>query len=169
GELWCNATWDQILCWPPTPPDTQVLLPCPPYKGVDPTKHAHRRCTSQGMWQSRWPSNPGEVKQGWSNYTRCFIPEMKELMDQLYATSEEDAKLKLHVAEKGRIIEMIGLSISLASILISLLIFSHFRSLQNTRTRIHWHLFVAMKIQLLIRLTLYIDQYIVRGWTLSIT
>ncbi|ROT77351.1 pigment dispersing hormone receptor [Penaeus vannamei] len=37
GGVWCNATWDHILCWPPSPPDTQVELPCPPLKGVDPT------------------------------------------------------------------------------------------------------------------------------------
>lgn len=35
-----------------------------------------------------------------------------------------------------------------------------FRSLRNNRTRIHKNLFIAMVIQVLIRLTLYIDQVI---------
>lgn len=37
-----------------------------------------------------------------------------------------------------------------------------FRSLRNNRTRIHKNLFIAMVIQVLIRLILYIDQAIVR-------
>lgn len=37
------------------------------------------------------------------------------------------------------------------------------RSLRNNRTRIHKNLFVAMMIQVVIRLTLYIDQAITRG------
>lgn len=38
-----------------------------------------------------------------------------------------------------------------------------FRSLRNNRTRIHKNLFVAMVIQVLIRLTLYIDQALIRS------
>nr|XP_045619024.1 PDF receptor-like [Procambarus clarkii] len=72
------------------------------------------------------------------------------------------AGLKLHVAEVSRVIETVGLSLSLASILVSLAIFSYFRSLRNNRTRMHFNLFVAMMIQLMVRLTLYIDQYISR-------
>ena len=37
----CHATWDQLLCWPPTRPGHAVHLPCPPLKGIDPT----RTCT----------------------------------------------------------------------------------------------------------------------------
>jgi hypothetical protein len=37
-----------------------------------------------------------------------------------------------------------------------------YRQLRNTRTRLHRHLFIAMAIQLAIRLTLYIDQAITR-------
>lgn len=36
------------------------------------------------------------------------------------------------------------------------------RSLRNNRTRIHKNLFVAMIIQVIIRLTLYVDQAIIR-------
>lgn len=164
GGVWCNATWDHILCWPPSPPDTQVELPCPPLKGVDPTQMAHRRCTGEGQWQGRvLDAGPEDPTEGWTNYTMCFIPELRQLMDKLYASSEEDAKLKMRVASTGRVMETVGLAISLATILVSLVIFSSFRSLRNNRTRIHWHLFVAMKIQLVIRLTLYIDQYIIRS------
>lgn len=44
-----------------------------------------------------------------------------------------------------------------------LYVFSFFRSLRNNRTRIHKNLFIAMVIQVVIRLTLYIDQAVIRG------
>ncbi|XP_042206987.1 PDF receptor-like [Homarus americanus] len=113
----------------------------------------------RGYWEGR---TPGEVYTGgWTNYTTCLIPEIRILMDKLYAKSKEDAQLKLQVAEVSRVIETVGLSLSLASILVSL-IFSYFRSLRNNRTRMHFNLFVAMMIQLVVRLTLYIDQYVTR-------
>ncbi|XP_045102386.1 PDF receptor-like [Portunus trituberculatus] len=157
---WCNATWDKILCWPPSPPDTVGRLPCPPLKGVDPSQVAQRKCTSAGHWEGRTLAEG--LAGGWTNYTPCLIPEIRILMDKLYAKSKEDAQLKLQVAEVSRVIETVGLSLSLASILVSLAIFSYFRSLRNNRTKMHFNLFVAMVIQLMVRLTLYIDQYITR-------
>ncbi|CAL4061366.1 unnamed protein product, partial [Meganyctiphanes norvegica] len=126
---------------------------------------SYRTCGPGGQWLGRPPEY---LPPGWTNYTLCFIPEIRDLMAKLYKTSQEDAKRKLKVAESSRILETVGLSISLAAILISLIIFSHFRALRNNRTRIHWHLFVAMKIQLVIRLTLYIDQLITRAeWNIG--
>ncbi|XP_047478460.1 PDF receptor-like [Penaeus chinensis] len=157
---WCNATWDRILCWPPTPAGTVSRLPCPPLKGVDPSQVAERRCTAAAHWEGRTLKEG--LEGGWTNYTPCLIPEIRVLMDKLYAKSKEDAQLKLHVAEVSRLIETVGLSLSLASVLVSIVIFSYFRSLRNNRTRMHFNLFVAMVIQLMVRLTLYIDQYITR-------
>lgn len=102
--------------------------------------------------------------------------------------------MKLDIAERTRTLEMIGFSLSLFALLISLTIFCNFRwvkcwwhqvpfdgcreikrfgfpmdgrpvyrSLRNTRTKIHKNLFVAMIIQVIIRLTLYMDQAIVRN------
>lgn len=70
--------------------------------------------------------------------------------------------MKMEIAEKTRTLEFIGLSISLVALLASLVIFCRFRSLRNTRTRIHKNLFVAMVVQVLIRLILYIDIAIFR-------
>lgn len=28
GELFCNTTWDGIICWPTTPSGTTAVLPC---------------------------------------------------------------------------------------------------------------------------------------------
>ena len=37
GSLWCNATWDTVLCWPAARANTSITLQCPPLKGLDPT------------------------------------------------------------------------------------------------------------------------------------
>ncbi|KAK7069561.1 Hormone receptor domain, partial [Halocaridina rubra] len=59
--------------------------------------------------------------------------------------------------------EIIGLTLSLLSLLLSLFIFTYFKKLRNNRTRIHKNLFAAMVLQVLVRLILYADQAIVRG------
>lgn len=36
GSLWCNATFDTVLCWPATPANSSITVHCPPLKGLDP-------------------------------------------------------------------------------------------------------------------------------------
>ncbi|KAL2716881.1 PDF receptor isoform X4 [Vespula squamosa] len=86
---------------------------------------------------------------------------MLRLHGRVY-TNMQEGEMKLDIAEKTRILEFVGLSISLVALLASLTIFCRFRSLRNTRTRIHKNLFVAMVVQVLIRLTLYIDIELLR-------
>ncbi|KAF0293772.1 Calcitonin receptor-like protein 1 [Amphibalanus amphitrite] len=92
GDGWCNATFDSILCWPPTAPSTEQLLPCPPFKGVDPNKFARRYCLEDGIWRGR--THHETLVGGWTNYSDCFIPEVKKLMDQLYSSSGDDAGVR---------------------------------------------------------------------------
>lgn len=73
------------------------------------------------------------------------------------------SQIKIGIAERTRTLEIVGLALSLLALLLSLLIFCNFRSLRNNRTRIHKNLFVAMVIQVLVRLTLYLDQAIIRN------
>ncbi|XP_075214183.1 PDF receptor-like [Lycorma delicatula] len=162
GVLYCNWTWDHVLCWPPTKAGTTATQRCPRDKGIDPTKFATKRCSPEGRWEGRQPGDLSRP-QGWTNYTPCYTPEMVELFKKLYLGSEKSAMKKLEIAEKTRTLEIIGFSISLFALLISLAIFCHFRSLRNNRTRIHKNLFVAMVIQVVIRLTLYIDQALVKS------
>ncbi|XP_049800306.1 PDF receptor-like [Schistocerca nitens] len=159
GGLYCNWTWDQVLCWPPTRAGTTAKQRCPSFNGLDQTKFAVRRCSLEGRWEGRDPSSP----QGWTNYTPCYLPETLQLMRRLYAGSEAAAKVKLEIAERTRALEIVGFSVSLAALLVALAIFCRFRSLRNNRTRIHRNLFVAMVVQVVIRLTLYADQAVVRG------
>ncbi|XP_059059766.1 PDF receptor-like isoform X2 [Achroia grisella] len=69
---------------------------------------------------------------------------------------------KFDIAIHTRTLEIIGFSISLVALVISLFIFSNYRSLRNSRTRIHKSLFYAMVLQVVIRLTIYIDQALIR-------
>ncbi|XP_033223584.1 PDF receptor [Belonocnema kinseyi] len=159
GELWCNWVWDSILCWPPTKAGSSTKLRCPLEKGIDLTKFAEKRCGENGLWVSRSGlATEKDSPIGWTNYTPCYTEETISLFQKIYAGSEEDARMKFNIAEWTRNLEFVGLTVSLVALLISLAIFCQFRSLRNTRTRIHKNLFVAMVIQVVIRLTLYIDQ-----------
>uniref|UniRef100_A0A9J2P4F5 G-protein coupled receptors family 2 profile 1 domain-containing protein n=1 Tax=Ascaris lumbricoides TaxID=6252 RepID=A0A9J2P4F5_ASCLU len=77
GSLWCNATFDTVLCWPATPANTSITLRCPPLKGLDPERSVMKRCDEYGRWAGSAPSiyeNPW----GWTNYTGCFILKLED-------------------------------------------------------------------------------------------
>ncbi|XP_065077289.1 PDF receptor isoform X3 [Ochlerotatus camptorhynchus] len=159
---YCNWTWDNILCWPPTPAGTAIRQRCPPAHGIDTTKFAERRCSAEGRWEGKPGSTLNSL--GWTNYTPCYSPEVIQLFRKLYAGgSNDEADIKIVIAERTRTLEIVGFSLSLTALIVSLVIFCRFRSLRNNRTRIHKNLFVAMVIQVIIRLTLYIDQAIIRS------
>ncbi|XP_026313687.1 PDF receptor-like [Hyposmocoma kahamanoa] len=123
---------------------------------------AYRRCGEGGLWQGRKIGE--ESSLGWTNYTPCFPSEVQILFVKVYEHDNDDqAKLKFEIAQRTRHMEIVGFSISLVALTISLIIFSHYRSLRNNRTRIHKSLFMAMVVQVLIRLTVYIDQELVRS------
>ncbi|XP_035902080.1 PDF receptor isoform X1 [Anopheles stephensi] len=159
---YCNWTWDSILCWPPTPANLTIRQRCPPAHGIDTSKFAERRCSAEGQWEGK-PGSPSNL-HGWTNYTPCYSPEVIQLFRKLYAGgSDDEANDKIDIAERTRTLETVGFSLSLVALIISLIIFCKFRGLRNNRTRIHKNLFVAMVIQVVIRLTLYIDQAIIRS------
>ncbi|KAI0243281.1 PDF receptor [Lamellibrachia satsuma] len=66
------------------------------------------------------------------------------------------------IANGARIMEMVGLSLSLLSVACSIFIFSYFRTLRCHRTRIHRNLFVAILIHIAIQLTVHTDQFVAR-------
>ncbi|XP_031635133.1 PDF receptor isoform X2 [Contarinia nasturtii] len=130
--LYCNFTFDGFLCWPPTLANATVQQQCPQCNGLDVTS--------------------------WTNYTPCYTDEMRVLMKAVFEQGKEMAEKKFFIAESTRTLEIFGLSVSLFTLLISLIIFCNIRSLRNARTKIHKNLFVAMVIQVLVRLTVYLDQ-----------
>ncbi|KAH8343197.1 hypothetical protein KR059_006340 [Drosophila kikkawai] len=155
--LYCNWTWDTLLCWPPTPAGVLARMNCPGgYHGVDTRKFANRKCELDGRWGSR-PNATETNATGWTDYGPCYKPEVIRLMQQM--GSREDLDLYIEIAKRTRTLEIVGLCLSLFALIVSLLIFCTFRSLRNNRTKIHKNLFIAMVLQVIIRLTLYLDQF----------
>ncbi|KAK3888604.1 hypothetical protein Pcinc_007330 [Petrolisthes cinctipes] len=103
--MYCNATFDKIMCWPPTLADTMMTLPCPPVQGVDLKQTAYKTCTAEGRWQGKVPGDEegaeaGDTSQyGWTNYTSCFTPDVRDLLNQLYSGTQEDAQVS-HTHDK---------------------------------------------------------------------
>lgn len=85
---------------------------------------AFRKCSLGGQWEGNPLGNTTSGSIGWTNYTMCISPEMAELLHQL---NNPEGQLKLQVAENTRVLEFVGLSISLVALIISLCIFGHFR------------------------------------------
>ncbi|XP_030080102.1 PDF receptor isoform X2 [Drosophila hydei] len=152
--IYCNWTWDSLLCWPPTPAGVLARMNCPAgYHGVDTRKFANRKCELDGHWGGR-PNETEPSPAGWTDYGPCYKPEVIKLMQEI-----KDVNLYIDIAQRTRTLEIIGLCLSLLALIISLVIFCAFRSLRNNRTKIHKNLFIAMVLQVIVRLTLYLDQF----------
>uniref|UniRef100_A0A915BJB7 Calcitonin receptor n=1 Tax=Parascaris univalens TaxID=6257 RepID=A0A915BJB7_PARUN len=153
GSLWCNATFDTVLCWPATPANTSITLRCPPLKGLDPEKNISKWCHSSGRWMGR---EDGDFSRphGWTNFTMCFTQEVIDMMTKLTNGSLGIAQ---EVARNARKLEFVGLGLSLVSLLVSIAIFSYFRRLRVFRNLLHLQLMIAILMVVIIRLVLYID------------
>ncbi|GAB0086847.1 calcitonin gene-related peptide type 1 receptor [Sergentomyia squamirostris] len=118
----CPKTFDGYLCWPPTSPGTTVSQHCPDFvTGFDSSRLAYKTCLPNGTWFSH-----PETGNVWSNYTTCVDIEdfeFRQLVNDLYTR---------------------GYTISLATLIISLIIFLSFRVLRCTRIKIHIHLFISL-------------------------
>ncbi|XP_061397751.1 PDF receptor [Musca vetustissima] len=161
--LFCNWTWDMFTCWPPTPAGALAHMGCPSgFRGVDARKFANRKCELNGHWGGR-PHEPPSAN-GWTDYNPCFKPEVKTLLDKV-----PNLELVVEIAKRTRTLEIVGLILSLVALILSLIIFCNFRSLRNNRTKIHKNLFIAMGLQVIIRLSLYLEQAFRPGKTETIT
>lgn len=83
-------------------------------------------------------------------------------MFKLFFEKKIPLQLMKNIVVGTRTMEIIGLCVSLVSCVTSLFIFCYFRTLRCHRTRIHRNLLLAIIVQVIIRLVLYIDQYIAR-------
>lgn len=162
GEIYCNGTFDSLLCWPATRAGETIRQNCPDLHGLDPTRFSEKKCGVDGRWVGRTP-NDTTNPWGWTNYTGCYAPEVWNVYNKFLANKSDEQKMALKTIAYGtRMMEIVGLSLSLVSLTISCLIFIYFRSLKCHRTRIHKNLFCAMIIQVIIRLVLYVDQWVLR-------
>ncbi|VDM93173.1 unnamed protein product, partial [Onchocerca ochengi] len=153
GSLWCNATFDSVLCWPATPANSSITVRCPPLKGLDPEKNISKWCHSSGRWMGKVEGDFSRP-HGWTNFTMCFTQEVIAMMNKLTNGSLVIAQ---EVARNARKLEFVGLGLSLISLLISITIFSYFRRLRVFRNLLHLQLMIAILMVAIIRLILYID------------
>ncbi|CAJ0581104.1 unnamed protein product, partial [Mesorhabditis spiculigera] len=150
--LWCNATWDTVLCWPPTPANTSVTLQCPPLKGLDAKKNITKECHHSGRWMGRTEDDIRD--SGWTNFSMCYTEEVINIMTN---NNNESITIAQDVAKNARKLEFVGLGLSLVSLAVSISIFLYFRRLRVFRNMLHLHLMVALLMVVIIRLVLYVD------------
>ncbi|XP_077978955.1 PDF receptor-like [Glandiceps talaboti] len=66
-------------------------------------------------------------------------------------------EIKQHIVENTKILQIVGYSISLASLIISLVIFYSFRSLHCPRTKIHKQLFISYIVWIVLDIVFWVD------------
>jgi len=140
----CPAIFDN-LCWPQTSVNQSVTVSCSPLamQGVDASKSITRQCLETGQWAP-------------VSYQPCVYQDVWELMMKFYISkTPQQRKAYTEILQATRIIELVGLSVSFISVLLSLLIFFGFRSLYCSRTKIHINLLLAIFIQIITRIINY--------------
>ncbi|XP_053216009.1 calcitonin gene-related peptide type 1 receptor [Podarcis raffonei] len=119
----CNRTWDGWLCWDDTALGKTVVQNCPDYyQDFDPSEKVFKTCEENGQWFVHPESN-----RTWTNYTRC----------SLGVNDKVQTALNLYY------LTIIGHSLSIVSLLISLGIFAYFKSLSCQRITLHKNLFFS--------------------------
>ncbi|XP_056642213.1 calcitonin gene-related peptide type 1 receptor-like [Diorhabda sublineata] len=113
---------DTEICWPETAPGTIVNRSCPEVAGLDRSQLMFKECLSNGSWYIK---SVNGTSIPYVDYTRCINLDELEFLTFMNKLS------------------VIGYSVSLAALLISLTIFLTFRTLKCTRIRIHTQLFIS--------------------------
>ncbi|XP_056635821.1 PDF receptor isoform X1 [Diorhabda sublineata] len=147
---WCPSSCDNYLCWPRTKPGTNVTQKCPRSEGIIKSATAYRYCSPTGTWETKSSSN-----LSYTHYENCILPQLQDLLKMCEDFGESTCN---QIGRITRCIEMVGLSFSLVSLLISLYIFFSYRVLKNNRTKIHKNLFISTLLQVIFRLVQYINQ-----------
>ncbi|CAL1528814.1 unnamed protein product [Lymnaea stagnalis] len=158
----CRAVWDTILCWPAAQAGTEVQLPCPNLPGLVPENKAYRVCGPNGLWETK-EKGVYTNGTGYTHYKNCYSKEAWEYYVKYMSNKTmEEKELIKDIIANSRTLEIVGLCISLVTTIISLVIFCYFSTLKCHRTRIHKNLFVAMIVQISMRIVLYVDQLVAR-------
>ncbi|CAK7307004.1 Calcitonin receptor [Vulpes lagopus] len=120
---YCNRTWDGWLCWDDTPAGVLSHQYCPDYfPDFDPSEKVTKYCDEKGDWYKHPENN-----RTWSNYTMCnaFTPEKLKNAYVLYYLA------------------IVGHSLSIFTLVISLGIFVFFKSLGCQRVTLHKNMFLT--------------------------
>ncbi|XP_064613843.1 secretin receptor-like [Liolophura sinensis] len=134
GGIYCNRTWDGVMCWPDAPAGTTSIQPCADYiHGFDTSKTVTRVCLPHGEWMISELTN-----SSWSNYTACFARPTPDA-DGLPKLAEGVAKHLKNIV----LIQNIGYGVSLVFLVFAVVIMIYFRKLHCQRNTIHINLFIS--------------------------
>ncbi|CAG5134364.1 unnamed protein product, partial [Candidula unifasciata] len=127
--VFCPETNDSLYCWPVTPANKTIYVPCsyllPSAHSDYSDRFAFRTCLSDGTWLNNW-----------TNYSACV-----DVPFSFSNSSDDDShSTEVRLVHVLKDIMIITTSMSLAFLLIALFIFSYFRSLQCSRNSIHKNL-----------------------------
>uniref|UniRef100_A0A8C4Q802 Calcitonin gene-related peptide type 1 receptor n=1 Tax=Eptatretus burgeri TaxID=7764 RepID=A0A8C4Q802_EPTBU len=130
---YCPRTWDGWLCWEDIPAGSVASQFCPNYFiDFDISEKVRKICNDNGQW-FRHPMSD----RTWSNYTLC----------NAYTKSRRQATLNQYY------MAVIGNSISIISLVISLIIFFYFKSLSCQRITLHKNLFISFLLNSIVIIT----------------
>lgn len=138
GHTYCNTTSDIFGCWNYTLPGTVMKKPCPDLPGFKPTAFAYKNCTENGTWY--FNTSLGKFV---ANYDECYMTA-EEVREKV-----EDDFLHIYIS-------LVGFSISIALLLVSLLIFFKFRQLRCDRITLHKNLFISYLITAIMHILYYV-------------
>ncbi|CAL8137212.1 unnamed protein product [Orchesella dallaii] len=132
---YCNATWDNVYCWPSTPPGEKISRPCSEIlqerEGAVAhhiTGNAFRVCQQNGTWL--WGN--------WTDYTECA-----DSYEEYIRTVAEERNLVVAVQH----ILFIGSFISIICLATAVFIFLYFKCLRCDRVTVHIHLMLALLLR----------------------
>ncbi|ESP00220.1 hypothetical protein LOTGIDRAFT_173381 [Lottia gigantea] len=117
----CNATWDGLLCWPPTRAGLTIRQSCPFSTSLN--AYAYKVCNKDGTWAviGDPETHPGgHSPAGYTDYSQCFQPtpiDSSTLPEQA-VFSDYNKTMKL-----GEIIQLGLSSVSIVSCLIAILFY----------------------------------------------
>ncbi|XP_006825104.1 corticotropin-releasing factor receptor 1-like [Saccoglossus kowalevskii] len=126
------------LCWPTTLENTTAVIDCPPSAFWGNTGKIPLFCQAGGVWDNASLST-GNV------FSLCMDDVTRRLLGVVYDHTATFDQIELYgnAMSGSRILQAVGYSISLTSLVAALFIFYSFRSLLCPRTQIHKQLFIS--------------------------
>nr|KAF6469024.1 calcitonin receptor [Molossus molossus] len=119
----CNRTWDGWLCWDDTPAGVTSHQPCPDYfPDFDIAEMVSKYCDENGVWFKH-----PEKNETWTNYSMCYAFSPDKM---------KNAYFLYYVA-------IVGHSVSILTLSVSLGIFLYFKNLGCQRVTMHKHMFLT--------------------------
>ncbi|XP_078703482.1 corticotropin-releasing factor receptor 2-like isoform X2 [Branchiostoma floridae x Branchiostoma belcheri] len=120
----CNASWDGLTCWPPTPTGRVVRMSCfSELRGIpyDTSENATKFCHLNGTWAKK------------ADYSHCRPVNKNSSVDDSSRHWEQ------HL-ENAKLLQDIGHAISLVCLVFAFAMFAYLKSIRCTRNNIHWNL-----------------------------